>query len=221
MVGGAGNDIYVVDASNDRITEAASEGIDTVQTALTAYTLGTTNGSANVENLVYTGTGTTAFAGTGSALDNAITGGRGADTLLGLAGNDLLTGGAGNDSLTGGAGVDVLVGGAGNDRFIYTATTDSGTTALLRDIINDFTVGADRIDVSGIDANTATTGNGAFTWRGTAAINGAGQLSMAFDDSTGTTVISGSRCQPRTRLHHRIAGQLHRDLVGNRLRVVI
>jgi Ca2+-binding RTX toxin-like protein len=190
MVGGLGNDIYVVDANNDRITEVAGEGIDTVRTALTAYTLGTTNGSVNVENLVFTGTA--AFTGTGSASDNVITGGARGDTLLGLAGNDTLSGDAGNDSLTGGAGVDVLVGGAGNDRFIYTATTDSGTSVLLRDIINDFTVAADRIDVSAIDANTATNGNGTFAWRGTAAINGAGQLSMAFDATTGTTVISGN-----------------------------
>jgi Ca2+-binding RTX toxin-like protein len=190
MVGGLGNDIYVVDANNDRITEAASEGIDTVRTALTAYTLGTTNGSVNVENLVFNGTA--AFTGTGSASDNVITGGARGDTLLGLAGNDTLSGDAGNDSLTGGAGADVLVGGAGNDRFIYTATTDSGTSVLLRDIINDFTVAADRIDVSAIDANTTTNGNGSFTWRGTAAINGAGQLSMAFDATTGTTVISGN-----------------------------
>ncbi len=172
MVGGAGNDTYVVDATTEVIVELANDGTDTVRTALASYTLGTTNGSANVENLIFTGTA--AFTGNGSATDNAITGGSGADTLNGLAGNDLLTGGA------------------GSDRFIYTATTDSGTNALLRDIINDFTVGADRIDVSGIDANTATTGNGTFTWRGTAAINGAGQLSMAFDATTGTTVISGN-----------------------------
>jgi len=191
MIGGAGNDTYVVDATTDVIVELAGEGTDTVMTSLAAYTLGTTNGSANVESLVYTGTA--AFAGTGSALGDSITGGIAADTLLGLAGNDTLTGGAGNDSLTGGAGADVLVGGAGNDRFIYTATTDSGTTAVLRDIINDFTVASDRIDVSAIDANTATAGtNDAFTWRGTRAINGAGQLSMAYDATTNTTVISGN-----------------------------
>jgi Ca2+-binding RTX toxin-like protein len=190
MVGGLGNDTYVVDATTDVIVELVGEGTDTVRTSLAAYTLGTTNSSANVENLVYTGTA--AFAGTGSALGDSITGGTAADTLLGLAGNDTLTGGAGNDSLTGGAGADVLIGGAGNDRFIYTATTDSGTTAVLRDIINDFTVGSDSIDVSAIDANTATGGNAAFTWRGTRAINAAGQLSMAYDATTNTTVISGN-----------------------------
>ena len=50
MVGGAGNDTYVVDATSDVVTEAASEGTDTVQSSVT-YTLGT-----NVENLTLTGT---------------------------------------------------------------------------------------------------------------------------------------------------------------------
>ena len=33
--------------------------------------------------------------------------------------------------------------------------TDTGTTAALRDIINDFVVASDRIDVSAIGANLA------------------------------------------------------------------
>ncbi len=70
--------------------------------------------------------------------------------------------------------------------------TDTGTTAALRDIINDFVVASDRIDVSAIDANTGVANNQAFTWRGTSAISAAGQLSMAYDATTGTTVISGN-----------------------------
>src|SRR5262249_33887174 len=42
--GGMGNDTYIVDATTDVVTENASEGADTVQSAI-AYTLG-----ANVEN---------------------------------------------------------------------------------------------------------------------------------------------------------------------------
>ena len=72
------------------VAEAASEGTDTVQTALHRYTL-----AANVENLTYTGAA--AFTGTGNALANVITGGAGADTLDGGAGADTLVGGAGND----------------------------------------------------------------------------------------------------------------------------
>ena len=52
MVGGAGNDTYVVDATGDVVTEQADEGTDTIQSSV-SYTLG-----ANVENLTLTGPAT-------------------------------------------------------------------------------------------------------------------------------------------------------------------
>ena len=78
MLGGVGNDIYIVDNVGDVVTEAAKAGTDTVQTALTAYTLG-----LNIENLTFTGS--VAFSGTGNTLNNVITGGIGNDTLNGGA----------------------------------------------------------------------------------------------------------------------------------------
>ncbi len=105
LIGGLGDDTYFVDNAGDVIVENAGEGTDTVKTALASYTL-----AANVENLVFTGTGTTAtFAGTGNALDNMITGGANADVL---------SGGAGNDTLDGGAGADRLIGGTGDDTYV-------------------------------------------------------------------------------------------------------
>ena len=100
MTGGAGDDTYVVDDALDVVTEGASAGTDTVQTALT-YTLG-----SNVENLTLTGTA--AVNGTGNTLANALTGNTGANSL---------SGGTGNDTLDGLAGADTLVGGAGNDTY--------------------------------------------------------------------------------------------------------
>ncbi|NEH60940.1 RTX toxin, partial [Rhizobium leguminosarum] len=76
LIGGAGDDTYIVDNAGDLITEAANEGIDTVRTTLTSYTLG-----SDLENLTYIGT--LAFAGTGNDLDNVITGGAAIDTLSG------------------------------------------------------------------------------------------------------------------------------------------
>ena len=185
MTGGLGNDLYDVDVLADVVTEQLNQGVDTVRTALAAYTLG-----ANVENLDYTGALT--FAGTGNALNNVISGGASADTLNGGAGNDTISGAAGNDVLIGGAGTDVLTGGFGADRFVFSSVTDSVATAGLRDIIADFTAAADRIDLSAIDANTVTLNKQGFTWLGTGAITGAGQLNMAFDAATGHTLIRGN-----------------------------
>ncbi|WP_343733063.1 type I secretion C-terminal target domain-containing protein [Duganella sp.] len=106
LIGGTGNDSYRVDSTGDLITEGVNEGIDTVRTTLSTYTL-----PANVENL--SGPGNGVLNGTGNALDNRIDGGLGADTLSGLAGNDTLTGAVGNDSLLGGDGDDRLEGGVG------------------------------------------------------------------------------------------------------------
>ncbi|MHC2302759.1 beta strand repeat-containing protein [Rhizobium mongolense] len=99
MQGGAGNDTYVVDDVGDVVQEGFNQGVDTVLTSLPAFTL-----SDNVENLVYTGS--SAFTGTGNALNNNISGGSTGDQLNGGAGNDFLAGGGGNDVLTGGAGAD-------------------------------------------------------------------------------------------------------------------
>ncbi|MGO8056743.1 M10 family metallopeptidase C-terminal domain-containing protein [Rhizobium johnstonii] len=91
MSGGMGDDVYVVDIATDIVIENVNEGTDTVQTALSGYTLGN-----NVENLTYTGSAS--FTGTGNALANTITGGAGNDTLNGAAGADTLIGRAGNDT---------------------------------------------------------------------------------------------------------------------------
>lgn len=121
MQGGMGDDTYVVDNSGDVVIELANEGIDTVRTSLTSYTLG-----ANVENLTLTGGGTSLGVGNalnntllGDAGTNVLSGGGGDDVLIGGAGTDVLDGGAGADMLIGGIGSDMLVGGTGNDRYRF------------------------------------------------------------------------------------------------------
>ena len=63
------------------------------------------------------------------------------DILLGGPGDDQISGGAGDDILRDGPGSDVLTGGPGADLFILTSDG-----AL--DIITDFTLGEDRLDLS-------------------------------------------------------------------------
>jgi len=87
MIGGAGNDTYVVDNTGDVVTENPGGDTDTVQSSIT-YSLG-----ANVENLTLTGTAN--INGTGNTNDNVITGNSGNNVLAGLGGADSLDGGAG------------------------------------------------------------------------------------------------------------------------------
>lgn len=101
----------------------------------------------------------------GDAGNDVLNGREGSDYLNGGAGRDQLIGGAGSDRLEGGLGFDVLTGGAGADVFIFTRVTDSPRGAD-HDVVADFARG-DKINLSGIDANTRLAGNQAFEFNGT------------------------------------------------------
>lgn len=87
----------------------------------------------------------------------------GIENVVGSAFDDEITGSAGRNVLTGGGGRDLLTGGASPDVFVYLAQADSTVAARGRDVILDFTTALDKIDLSAIDANTATSANDAFT----------------------------------------------------------
>jgi Ca2+-binding RTX toxin-like protein len=95
MIGGRGIDQYYVNRPDDIVIEFDGEGIDVVY-APVSVTL-----SANVENLVLTGSG--AVKGTGNALANIIYGNDNANVL---------------DGGTSTYGIDRLYGGGGADRYI-------------------------------------------------------------------------------------------------------
>ena len=138
LIGGLGDDIYVVDATGDVVTEQANEGTDRVQASV-SYSL-----SANVENLVLTGTA--AINGTGNSLNNIITGNSAAN------------------SLDGGAGADTMVGGLGDD--VYTVDNAGD---IVTELANE---GTDRVNSSITYSLGANLEN--LTLTGTAAINGTG-----------------------------------------------
>lgn len=114
----------------------------------------------------------------GGSGNDTLTGNDAANRLEGGAGNDTLTGNGGDDTLIGGAGRDVMTGGAGADLFVFLADSDSAA-GLDRDVVTDFTQGADRIDVSAVNAST---------FIGTSLFSGqAGQLRYASFE--GTTIV--------------------------------
>jgi serralysin len=132
---------------------------------------------------------------TGGAGDDLISGQGGNDKLTGTAGDDSLDGGAGAARIEGGAGADDLTGGAGNDAFIFAGVDDigGGDTGLPNDIVQDFGVGADRLDFARIDA-IAGGGNDTFTFIGTddfSAHAGSGKLRYVQDSGANRTYVEG------------------------------
>ena len=130
LAGGAGDDLYVIDSSSDVIVENAGEGSDLVRSSA-SYVL-----SANIENLLLTGSGS--INGTGNDLANSITG------------ND------GNNLLDGGAGEDTLIGGAGNDTYIIDSAgdvvreaVDAGTDAVQSSLSYTLSANVENLSLSG------------------------------------------------------------------------
>jgi Ca2+-binding RTX toxin-like protein len=160
-----------------------------------------------IENAVG-GAGADVIIGNGAA--NYLRGNDGLDLLQSFAGNDLLEGGtgndtiqggSGNDTLVGGIGADVLIGGIGNDVFRFLGPTGSilGSRDSIRagDGATAFqgagAAAGDRIDLSGIDANTALAGDQAFVF-GTA--TGIGRIWVS--NSGSFTLVRGNTNQNAT-----------------------
>ena len=120
----------------------------------------------------------------GTQGDDYILGLAGQDRIFGRGGSDLVSGGTGDDTLFGGNGADLIAGGlgrdelkgeAGRDRFVFTAAEQS-EPGNSSDVIRDFAIGFDRIDVSAIDADAGTANDQDFTFIGTAGFTAEAQI---------------------------------------------
>ncbi len=168
MIGGAGDDTYIVDLKNtgnlqDSIKELAGGGTDTLELRghASLSKASTLTLSANLENLDASSTGNSWLNLKGNALANILTGN---------AANNILTGLAGNDTLIGSDGEDLLIGGKGADTYNLTETI--AATDIVRiakgdslvvgyDVVNGFKLGEDKLDLaSNKIAVNATTING-------------------------------------------------------------
>jgi beta-glucanase (GH16 family) len=146
MVGGTGNDTYHVDNVRDVVVELASQGRDTVWSAID-YAL-----SVDVENLILTGA---ALRGTGNAAANTITGNALDNVLTGGGGNDTLAGGAGRDTFVfaQGFGRDVISDFAvGQDSIDWSALSGQGFAPMVKAFGTGSIVsfGADTITILGV-----------------------------------------------------------------------
>ncbi|UUY09855.1 hypothetical protein LRS11_07420 [Pseudomonas sp. J452] len=138
--------------------------------------------SAITVNLDYSSPQATGGSGSDTLQDiENVTGSDYNDKLSGNFFSNRLEGGTGNDTLNGAGGSDVLIGGAGNDAFAFSSLSEMGLTSDTWDSISDFVRGADMIDLSKLDANTAASGDNAFNTiiDGAAAFTAAGQLKVS------------------------------------------
>ncbi len=140
MVGGAGDDTFLVDVAADAVREAVNSGTDTVRSSVN-YTL-----QANLERLILTGSGHLRATGN--------------------AGSNELVGNAGNNALDGGAGADTMSGGAGNDSYFVDSVGDrvleavgAGTDAVFSSISYRLGANLEQLTLLGTGSTTAT-GNG-------------------------------------------------------------
>lgn len=111
LIGGTGNDIYVVALRGTSTVELAGEGTDEVRTAQPVYEL-----AGNIENLTMSDNATHG-AVIGNELANVIHGGTGRDDIFARAGNDTIFGGTGS--------ANTLFGQQGDDLYVIESSGDS------------------------------------------------------------------------------------------------
>jgi Ca2+-binding RTX toxin-like protein len=138
LIGGTGNDLFVIDSRLDVVTELAAGGTDTITTADLYQPVGdlVVRLPDAVEHLLLTGLQN--LRGVGNELANRITGNNSNNNLYGYGGNDTLEGLAGTDVLYGGTGDDLYLVGSLNT----TASESSGGGIDTVQTIFSFTLGS-------------------------------------------------------------------------------
>lgn len=190
LSGAGGDDVFVIGTEAGSDTIVGGEGFDTIKVSKAGFTLDWTKIS-EVEAVNATGFAGTVLSGStlGDLLDLSIVALTNVARIEGAGGADDIRGSAGADVISGGAGRDLLTSNGGADIFDFDAVSDSGLGAAA-DIVTDFTVDLDRIDLSTIDASTKSAGNQAFTFIGLSAFGSiAGQLRIDMSDPAVTRIL--------------------------------
>ena len=194
--GGAGDDIVFGGAGDDVIVAELNDGDDTYYGDDASGGSGIDlldMGMLTVDATVDLGNG---VGGRGSAMSTQT----GSDTLWHI--ENVVTG-SGNDVIIASASVNVMDGGSGDDLFVFLSAA-----AADGDTIRNFEPG-DKIDLSGIDADTGAAGNQAFTLVAGSEATAPGQLVVTHEtrEDGEYTVISGNTgCDETPEFRINIAG---------------
>ncbi len=209
LMGRGGDDTLNGDTGFDRASWSGAVGNFTFAANGTSILVTDTVGSEGTDTL--NSIEGIRFGGTGGVTYNVVGGTNGNNpSLNGGGGGDAVFGFDGDDRLNGGGGQDVLFGGTGSDSFGFTTANHSGIGAAARDLILDFTQGADLIDLGLIDANASAVGNQSFNWIGSVAsgtVLSQGEAGY-YQDGGHTYVVANTSASL-------LANTFEIDLVGN------
>ena len=110
-----------------------------------------------------------------------------AQHFIGSDGNDSYVGTKFGDKIDAGLGLDTLDGGKGKDVFVFDLG-DSAAVAADADVISNFNVKQDRIDLSAIDTNAVKDGDQAFKFYGTGDLGS--KPGVNFEKVAGQTIVN-------------------------------
>jgi Ca2+-binding RTX toxin-like protein len=160
-------------------------------------------------NLSFLTSGAVVDLGTGvGGLGSAVSSQSGTDTLWGV--ENVVTGG-GADRITMSNAVNIVDGGAGNDVFVF-----GSSTAAHNDTIRGFQTG-DKIDLSGIDADSTAAGNQAFQLVAGQATTAPGQIVVTHEtrEDGEYTIVSGNTAGADNAPEFRISLSGNHTLTGS------
>jgi len=177
LMNSPGHYANIVNGSYEEIGIGLKEGmINGYKVVFVTQNFGTPNASERAEADDVGTTAPTAPTAPSTPAGQSIVGNNYSNTLYGTSGNDTLNGNGGRDTLWGKAGSDTFV--------FDTAGEANGDT------IGDFVHGADKINLSGINASTRASGNQTFKFIGTQSFHKvAGELKAY--QSSGNTYVAG------------------------------
>jgi trimeric autotransporter adhesin len=186
LIGGTGNDVYIVSNMGDVVTETSTIAteIDTVKSSASEYTL-----SSNVENLQLTGN---SLKGTGNGLNNDI--------------KSTNTSTTSNDTINGGGGADTMAGGDGNDTYtvdnigdVVTEASGKGNDKVISSIsysLASNTSNVENLELSGSGSINATGNGGNNNIVGNSGSNiidgGAGDDTMTGGNGNDTYIVNST-----------------------------